>query len=244
MDKAEAIAQLDANGYVVLKGAMTPEQANALRDRSAQLAAAERKAGGEHVYLEGKSQRVWNLVNKGQIYEEMIQLPRVIELHQHLLGDDCVLSSFTVNLIGPVSEAGRLHFDYPLGAFPKPLPTEAFCANTVYVLDDFTPENGATRIVPGSYKRGHGPDPEQEYDDEIQLDAQKGDIVVFHGASWHGSGENRSDRERMILLGFFCRAFMRPQQDQFKLARPEVVARATPTLKRLLGFAAQSGMRT
>ena len=244
MDKAEAIAQLDADGYVVLKGAMTPEQANALRDRSAQLAAAERKAGGEHVYLEGKSQRVWNLVNKGQIYEEMIQLPRVIELHQHLLGDDYVLSSFTVNLIGPGSEAGRLHFDYPLGAFPKPLPTEAFCANTVYVLDDFTPENGATRIVPGSYKRGHGPDPEQEYDDEIQLDAQKGDIVVFHGASWHDSGENRSDRERMILLGFFCRAFMRPQQDQFKLARPEVVARATPKLKRLLGFAAQSGMRT
>ena len=48
----------------------------------------------------------------------------------------------------------------------------------------------------------------------------------------------------MILLGFFCREFMRPQQDQFKLARPEVVARATPTLKRLLGFAAQSGMRT
>ena len=48
----------------------------------------------------------------------------------------------------------------------------------------------------------------------------------------------------MILLGFFCRGFMRPQQDQFKLSRPEVVARATPMLKRLLGFYAQSGMRT
>ena len=244
MNKAEAITRLDADGYVILKGAMTLQQADALRDRSAELAAAERKAGGEHVYSEGKAQRVWNLVNKGRIYEEMIQLPRLIDLQAQLLGDDCVLSSFTVNLIGPGSEAGRLHFDHPLGSFPKPLPTEAFCANTVYVLDDFTPENGATRIVPGSFRRGYGPDPEQEYDDEIQLDAKKGDIVVFHGASWHGSGENRSDRDRMILLGVFCRGFMRPQQDQFKLSRPEVVARATPMLKRLLGFNAQSGMRT
>jgi len=244
MNKQEVIAQLDEHGYVVLEGAMTSEQANALRDRSAELIAEERAAGGEHVYLDGKSQRVWNLVNKGRIYEEMIQLPQVIELHEHLLGEDCVLSSFTVNLIGPGSPAGALHIDFPIGAFPKLLPSNAFCANTVYVLDDFTLENGATRMVPGSYKRGYGPEPETEYDDVIQLSARKGDIVVFHGATWHASGANNSAEERMILLGFFCRAFMRPQQDQFKLARPEVVARATPTMKRLLGFGVQSGLRT
>lgn len=244
MNKQEVIAQLDEHGYVVLEGAMTSEQANALRDRSAELIAEERAAGGEHVYLDGKSQRVWNLVNKGRIYEEMIQLPQVIELHEHLLGEDCVLSSFTVNLIGPGSPAGALHIDFPIGAFPKLLPSNAFCANTVYVLDDFTLENGATRMVPGSYKRGYGPEPETEYDDVIQLSARKGDIVVFHGETWHASGANNSAEERMILLGFFCRAFMRPQQDQFKLARPEVVARATPTMKRLLGFGVQSGLRT
>ena len=244
MNKQEVIAQLDEHGYVVLEGAMTSEQANALRDRSAELIAEERAAGGEHVYLDGKSQRLWNLVNKGRIYEEMIQLPQVIELHEHLLGEDCVLSSFTVNLIGPGSPAGALHIDFPTGAFPKLLPSNAFCANTVYVLDDFTLENGATRMVPGSYKRGYGPEPETEYDDVIQLSARKGDIVVFHGATWHASGANNSAEERMILLGFFCRAFMRPQQDQFKLARPEVVARATPTMKRLLGFGVQSGLRT
>ena len=244
MNKQEAIAQLDESGYVVLEGAMTPEQVKALRDRSAELVVAERAAGGEYVYLDGKSQRVWNLVNKGRIYEEMIQLPQVIELHEHLLGDDCVLSSFTVNLIGPGSPAGALHIDFPIGTFPKPLPSNAFCANTIYVLDDFTSENGATRMVPGSYKRGYGPEPETEYDDVIQLRAHRGDIVVFHGASWHASGANCSAEERMILLGFFCRAFIRPQQDNFKLACPEVVARATPTMKRLLGFDAQSGLRT
>ena len=244
MTKEEAITQLDEHGYVVLEGALTPEQTNALRDRSIELIKEERAAGGEHVYFDGKSQRVWNLVNKGRMYEEMIQLPQVLEFQEYLLGDDCVLSSFTVNLIGPGSPAGNLHADYPLGSFPKPLPLGAFYANTIFVLDDFTLENGATRMVPGSYTLGYGPEPEKQYDDVIQLSACKGDIVIFHGATWHGSGANRSEQERMILLGFFCRSFIKTQQDNFKLAMPEVVERATPTLKRLLGFDSQSGLRT
>ncbi len=246
MDRDEAIAHLEEYGYVVLEGALTPEQANELRDRSAELIAEERASGraeegrGREIYLDGKSQRVWNLVNKGRIYEEMIQHPRVLELQEHLLGDNCILSSFTVNLIGPGSPAGRLHFDSPL----PDNPSAPFTANTIFVLDDFTSKNGATWMVPGSYKRGCGPEPEKAYDDAIQLGAHKGDIVVFHGATWHGSGANRTERERMILLGFFCRSFIKPQQDQFRLAQPEVVERATPTLKRLLGFDSQPSMRT
>ena len=245
MNRDEAIAHLDEHGYVVLEGALTQDQATALRDRSAELIAAEKAAGGEHVYLDDKSQRVWNLVNKGEIYEEMIQHPRVLELQEYLLGDDCILSSFTVNLIGPGSPAGRWHFDSPpLGNFPEPLPSTAFCANTIYVLDDFTPKNGATWLVPGSHTRGYGPEPKKEYGDAIQLAAHKGDMVVFNGATWHASGANHSERERMILLGFFCRSIIKPQQDAFRLAQPEVVERATQTLKRLLGFDSQSGMRT
>ena len=109
----DAKAQLDECGYAVLKGALTADQANALRDRSAELIAKERAAGGEHIYLDGRAQRVWNLVNKGRIYEEMIQLPQVLALQEHLLGDNCILSSFTVNLIGPGAPAGRLHLAIP-----------------------------------------------------------------------------------------------------------------------------------
>ena len=79
MTKEEAVAELDEHGFVVLKGALTPDQANALRDRSVVLAAEERAAGSEHVYHDGKSQRVWSLVNKGRIFEQMIQLPQVLE---------------------------------------------------------------------------------------------------------------------------------------------------------------------
>ena len=62
---------------------------------------------------------MWNLVNKGRIYEEMIQLPQVLALQEYLLGDNCILSSFTVNHIGPGAPAGALHIDFPLGSFPQ-----------------------------------------------------------------------------------------------------------------------------
>ena len=75
-------------------GPLSPEQTKQLWRRSAELIEAERP-GGENVYLDGKSQRVWNLVNKGRLYEEMIQLPQVLELQQHLLGDDCTLKGKT-----------------------------------------------------------------------------------------------------------------------------------------------------
>ena len=250
MNREEAIGHLDEHGYVRLEQALTPEQAQALRERSTELIAAEREPGEReaddaYVYLDGNAQRVWNLVNKGRIYEEMIQHPRVLELQEQLLGDDCILSSFTINLIGPGSEAGRWHNDSPpLGGFPDPLPEQARCANTIYALDDFTPENGATWVVPSSHRRCCAPDEAGQYDDGIQLEARMGDIVVFHGATWHRSGANATDRERMILLGFFCRAFAKPQQDGFRLAQPEVIERATPPLKRLLGFDSQSGLRT
>ncbi len=243
MTRDESIAHLDEHGFVILEGALSPEEATELRRRAADLIAEERPAGAE-LYLDGKSQRVWNLVNKGSIFEEMIQLPKVLEYHEHLLGEDCVLSSFTVNLIGPGSPAGNFHVDSPLGKFPTPYPQAAFCANTIYVLDDFTPENGATRVVPGSYKRGRMPEPNQENLDAIQLEARMGDIVILHGATWHASGANQTQRERMILLGFFTRSFMKPQQDHLKLLSPEVMERASPTLKRLLGCDSQPGSRT
>ena len=162
------------------------------------------------------AQRVWNLVNKGRIYEEMIQLPQVLALQEYLLGDNCILSSFTVNHIGPGAPAGRLHIDFPLGSFPQPPPPFAFCANTIYVLDDFAPENGATHIVPGSYKRGYAPDPEKEYDDVIQLDVRKGRYrrlprrdVARQRSQPHRAG---SDDSVGILLPLVYEAAARPVQ--------------------------------
>ena len=240
-NREELFAHLDEYGYVVLKGVLTTNQVGSLRERSIELVKKERELGAQ-LYLDNRSQRVWNLVNKGEIFADMIQHPLVLEFQEYLLGENCTLSSFTVNLIGPGSPVSDLHVDYPLSSLPTPHPSFALCANSVYVLDDFSLENGATRLVPGSHKRGYGPSPGETYNDIVQVTGKKGDIIIIHGHIWHSSGENRTDQDRVALLGFFCRPFMKPQQDHLRLVAPEIVKDASPILKRLLGMDSQPNL--
>ncbi|MDE0297228.1 MAG: phytanoyl-CoA dioxygenase family protein [Candidatus Poribacteria bacterium] len=229
--------QLDERGFTVLRDVISADEVNELRRLSLALATDERSAGCGSMYLDDCAQRVWNLVNKGESFEQAIQHPRILAAMEYLLGEDCTLSSFTVNIIGPGASNGHLHIDYPLRLMPDPRPSFPLVANSVWLLDDFTLENGATRCVPGSHLRlKGGPEADVKYDDEVQVCGSKGSVLIVNGALWHGSSANHTDGDRVGLLGFFCRAFMKPQQDHLKLASDEVVSRATPVLTRLLGF--------
>ena len=81
----EEKADLEEHGYVVLPGVFSSDQADEMRERVVELAREDRETLKEKasVYLDGKSQRVWNLVNKGVSFEETVQVERVLEFHKH-----------------------------------------------------------------------------------------------------------------------------------------------------------------
>ena len=236
--------QLNQHGFLLLENLIPLDTTAQLRERALALTAAEQEAGKSHTYLaNGSAQRVWNLVAKGEIFEKAIQQPKMLAAMEYLLGADCTLSSFTVNVLYPGAPDAGLHIDYPLSALPTPRPSFPLIANSVWFLDDFTLENGATSCVPASHQRLEAmPEPGVEYTDELQICGPRGSVLIVNGAIWHGSSENRTNEPRVGLLGFFCRSILKPQQAHLKLASDEVVSRATPTLKRLLGFDSQPNM--
>ena len=240
----EQLKNLDIQGHLIIEDALSTDQVTELKEQSLELAANEREDSGKYVYLDEKSQRVWNLINKGKIFEEVIQHPDVMHGMEHLLDADFVLSSFTVNRIGPGSPAGGLHIDYPLSAMPTPIPTFAISANSVFFLDDFTIENGGTFVIPGSHRWGFGPShrPDFQPQGKIQATGPAGTIMLVHGHIWHGSAPNQTDADRVGLLGFFCRSFMKPQQDQLKLVDQEIIDNAEPQMRRLLGLDCQPNL--
>jgi len=239
-------SQLDQGGFLVLENVITADTTAQLRERALTLAVEEQKAAKSHMYLPNDSaQRVWNLIDKGKVFEDAIQHPRILAAMKYLLGVDCTLSSFTVNVIYPGAPDGGLHIDYPLSALPTPRPTFPMVANSVWLLDDFTLENGATRCVPGSHHRLEAlPEPGVPYADEVQICGTRGSVLIVNGSVWHGSSANRTDTPRVALLGFFRRSILKPQPDHLKLVSDEVVSRATPTLKQLLGFDALPNLNT
>jgi ectoine hydroxylase-related dioxygenase (phytanoyl-CoA dioxygenase family) len=238
----EENAHLEEHGYVVLPGVFSSEQADEMRERALALAAEDREKlkDDASIYLDGKSQRVWNLVNKGEIFEETVQIERILAFHRHMLDWGFLLSSYSANIIGPGSPPSSLHIDYPMGGMPVPLPDWTFCSNSVYLLTDFTIENGGTVVIDRSHRRDHGPKHNERYSDTQQVEAKKGDVIIVNGRIWHGSGENRTDEARVALLCFYCRSWMPPQQDHLKLVRQEVWDRATPALRTLLGEQARA----
>ena len=140
--------QLDRDGYVVLEDAMGPELLRELREAIHAQFEREGDRAGHEFKTEEHARRLANLVNKGEVFRRAILLPRMIEGVRHVLGADAKLSSLNARSADPHSDEGQ-----PLHVDMSAIPDERgyWVCNTVWLLDDFTPDNGATRVVPGSH---------------------------------------------------------------------------------------------
>jgi ectoine hydroxylase-related dioxygenase (phytanoyl-CoA dioxygenase family) len=230
---------LDRFGLARVAGVLSNDEFAEARERLLEQAAGEDVAGvafhdgGDTAagYLNGPNQRVWNLINKGEIFRRVALNETVKTLIAHVLGEEVLLSSFTGNIANPGGAAQGLHRDD--GYAPRDLGIP-IVANSLYMLDDFTEENGGTRVAPGSHL-----DPSYTPADPPQTAAATGPagtVMIFDGRLWHGTGANRSTVRRAGLLGYYCRPFVRQQENMTMSVAPEVVAKCSPELLSLLGF--------
>jgi ectoine hydroxylase-related dioxygenase (phytanoyl-CoA dioxygenase family) len=230
--------QLDTDGYVVLKNFLSSETLAEVRDRVEELYAAEGENAGSEFRLEPGSRRLANLMDKGAIFETLIAMPEVLELVRHVLGENFKLSSFNARSANPYSnEAQSLHCD----AAALPDENGYWVCNTIWLLDDFTEQNGATRMIPGSQNWRKLPNQEladlaAPHPQEILLLAPAGSVVVMNTHGWHGGTANRTAGHRRALHGFFCRSDKPQQQYQKRLLRPETQAHLVPELRKLLAL--------
>ncbi len=217
---------LDGAGYVVLDSFVNRETLERIRHRVEELYESEGENAGAEFRKEPGARRLANLVDKGEIFERLIAMPRILELVGHVLGKRFKLSSFNARSANPYSnEAQPLHCD--AGALPDE--NGFWVCNTIWLLDDFTAENGATRVVPGSQRWGKLPqqvlaDPAAPHPDEVLVLAPAGSVVVMNTHAWHGGTANRTAQDRRALHAFYCRYDKPQQQYQKALLRPETQA--------------------
>ena len=232
--------ELDEQGCIVIPDVLSSAEIEMYRADLLRLAAAERQDGSALRHTNGYGQHVRWLANKGEIYERIVARPKVMPFFEYLLGEDYTLSTLTSNIIEPGAPDGGYHVDSVLGTMPEPLPSFPVVANSLWLLDDFTPENGGTRYVPGIHRQGvKPPHVTTHHPDEVRLSAPKGSVFLFNGAVWHSAGANKTDRARIALICFCCRSFIKPMFDFVQYLKPEVVARATPVMHRIYGFDSQ-----
>jgi hypothetical protein len=238
MDLATIKRRLDDDGFAVLPGYIEPRLLDALRERIERLYSEEGDAAGAEFKQEPGSRRLANLVDKGDVFLEPLAARDVLELVRHVLGGEIKLSSMNARSVNPhCPNCQPLHAD--MGAIADE--RGSWVCNTVWLMDDFTPENGSLRAIPGSHRLGRLPqdaldDPTAAHPDEVLITGRAGDVFVMNAHLWHGGTANRTARPRTALHVFFCRRDKPQQQYQKQLVRPDVQAKLSPELRELLAL--------
>ena len=232
--------QLDELGYTVIPDVLSGAEITIYRKRLLELAKLEQEDKTANMHTENKGQLVRWLVNKGELFEKLVAHPKVVPYFEYMLGSDYILSTLTSNIISPEAKDGPYHIDNALGQMPEPLPSFPMFVNSLWLLNDFTPENGGTRFVPTSHRRLKKPSSNLMTDpEEIRLTAKKGSVFLFNGAIWHAAGANQTTEPRIALICFCCRSFIKQMFDFVHYLKPEVIDRATPEMHRIYGFDSQ-----
>ena len=226
---------LDEQGYLALPDILSATQVEAFCQRLAALGQAEGTAAGKEVHQEQGTLRLSDLVNKDPIFEICFTHPRVLAAMHHVLQGEFKLSSLNFRAALPGQGLQALHADWGQAVAPG----DYYVCNSIWLLDDFTSENGATRLVPGSQKSGKRPqdllpDPKASHPDEVLITGKAGTVVIFNSHTWHGGTLNQSHAPRRAMHSYFCRRDQVQQLDQAKYLRPETATRLSEAARYIL----------
>ena len=222
-------ASLEIDGYCLVENVVDRDTVAAIRAELVGIFA--NTPAGRDDFEGRRTRRIYALFAKTRVLDALAIHPLVTSALDRVLGP-AQLSAPTAIEIGPGEVAQPLHPDDAI--YPVPRPHAELVVNVMWPLDDFTTENGATRIVPGSHRwvdERPGPDTET-----ISVTMPAGSALMYSGSLWHGGGANTTDRPRIGVVLHYAAAWVRPVENHL-LAVPADVVRTLPErLQELLGY--------
>ena len=224
----KAVQEIDVYGFTILESVLTPGETEAMRRA---LVRCEREVGTDHRHR-GEARHVANLPTLDPVFWTTIDHPRTLPVLEHYLGPGLVLGSLNARIVRPGDGDQGLHSDIPGDMLNLRGPV---MLNTVWMLDDFTEEIGATRVIPGTHRSGLAePPPGLELKHVVTAEGPAGSVLVFNGQTWHGGGANRGDRNRHALFGHYRKRMLVFQVDPHDGFPPEWLGRLSERQRQLL----------
>lgn len=231
---ASHVERMRRDGYTIVENVIDTATVAALRDDLRRLTAALGIRPASNIFEGTRTLRIYNLLAQGEIYQQVPVHERVLPIVESVLDRGCLVSSLSSIDIGPGEAAQPLHADDQVIPLPRPHPS--IICNTMWALTDFTADNGATRLVPGSHRADRPPQPFGEPAETVAAEMAAGSVLVFDGSIWHGGGANRTEAPRLGLAMNYCAGWIRQQENQ-QLGIPREIARGfSPRLRQLVGY--------
>jgi len=232
--KPEEVSAVLARDACVVVDRLAREALERVRDEMALFVEATPPGGDD--FSGRRTRRTGGLVARSPAAREIVVHPTVVGAVGELLSD---ATSFHLHLtqiisIGPGQAAQPVHRDqWAFDFFPFPQGYEVQC-NTIWAMTDFSEENGATRVAPGSHRLADKLQLAEE--DTVPAEMEAGSVLFYTGALYHGGGANRSRAERIGLNLTYARGWLRQEENQY-LTVPCELARELPVdLLRMIGY--------
>ena len=244
MDIQQHLDELDRQGFTVIEDFLPPDAIARVR---AGLAPYLSTHSGRNNFEGLRTERVYTLVGRGRVFEDIAEDARALALLDRLLAPGYLLTASQAICIRPGETPQPIHYDDSFYPIPRPRPSISF--STIVAVDAFTVDNGGTEVIPGSHRwsdaqiagaydgrDADAPMPPSLERSLVPMVVPAGACIFFHGTLMHRGGANRSAAPRLAFSNQYCEPWARTQEN-FYLGIPGALVRAmSPRLQTLLGY--------
>ncbi|EEH03287.1 phytanoyl-CoA dioxygenase [Histoplasma capsulatum G186AR] len=199
------------HGYVVLENCVTKEEVTVAKAEIDRLSGAD-PMKGRNTFEGLNTNRIYSLLNKTRVFDKFVILPRVLALNDYFLDTGYNITAFHTIQINPGEDAQGMH----------------------HAFDEFTADNGATRVVPGSHL--WGADRRPEYEESTPMVCPQGSVVYFLATTWHCGGPNNSPNPRKSLTVQYCQPYIRQIENQILAVDPRRLAEIPQRIVEMMGY--------
>lgn len=225
------MAAIERDGFVIIENLIGKELVAEIKEDL--LPRFEHDSGRNN--FEGfKTQRLYAFFEKSLVANPLVEHPLILGILDRLFEPNYLLSQLQAINILPGEAQQPLHPDDAFYRVPRP--RRPLGAATIWAIDDFTEENGATVVIPGSHLWDDRMPTASDLENLQPVVMPAGSVVFFVGTLWHGGGANRSDSPRLCVTAQYCAPWCRTQENYSLSISRDTVKKCSEHIQRMLGY--------
>lgn len=232
MDLERHLNDVRVDGYTIFER-LLPE-ASVARIKQALSPYLKREKMGRNDFEGFQSERVYALLAKAPEIAEIIEHPSILALVDEFLTPNYLLSAALAINVHPGETPQRFHTDDTAASPLLARPRAMLGVSTIWAFDDFTENNGATEVIPGSHLWSELREPSEE--EAIRVVMPAGSVVVFAGTLYHRGGANTSQTSRLGITPQYCMPWLRQLENMSLAVPPQIAAQYSERVQELLGY--------
>jgi ectoine hydroxylase-related dioxygenase (phytanoyl-CoA dioxygenase family) len=232
----EIAAALRADGFVIVDNLVPPELMDEIAEELDEF--IDDTPNGRDDFVGRLTRRTGALIARSPASRTLVMHPLVLSVAGEMLKKATAFQLHLTQIISvyPGETAQPLHRDeLAWDFFPFPEDYDVQC-NTIWAMTDFTVENGATRVVPGSQKVFDKQGSDYTEADEVRAVMPKGSVFFYTGKVYHSAAPNVSDMVRQGINITYAVGWVRQEENQYLSTPLEVAKTLDDDILKVMGY--------